>query len=75
MAVTSYTEEFASTVSPARLFKALVTESHVFIPKAVPGGIKSVEFLEGDGGAGSIKASGLFKAVEEYLVAHPEECS
>ncbi|KAI4325092.1 hypothetical protein MLD38_030518 [Melastoma candidum] len=33
MAVTSYTEEFTSTVSPARLFKALVTESNVFIPK------------------------------------------
>ncbi|KAI4303178.1 hypothetical protein MLD38_038840 [Melastoma candidum] len=160
MAVTTYTEEFTSAVSPARLFKAIVTESHVFIPKAVPGGIKNVEFLEGDGGAGSIKqtnlvdggklkfmkhridvvdvenlytkytlvgcdvefekiesvvyeikfeaapgggcvckmtseyhvkagyelkveevkegklkASGLFKAVEEYLVAHPEECA
>ncbi|KAI4303161.1 hypothetical protein MLD38_038823 [Melastoma candidum] len=55
MAVTTCAEEFVSPVAPSRMFKALVLDSHKVIPKVVPRGIKSVVFLEGDGGVGSIK--------------------
>jgi len=55
MGVITYSQEFASVVAPSRMFKALVLDSHNIIPKIVPGGIKSVEFIEGDGGVGSIK--------------------
>ncbi|XP_030515055.1 major strawberry allergen Fra a 1-3-like [Rhodamnia argentea] len=54
MGVVTYSQEFTSAVAPSRMFKALVLDSHI-IPKIVPGGIKSVEFIEGDGGVGSIK--------------------
>ncbi|XP_056168014.1 major strawberry allergen Fra a 1-3-like isoform X4 [Syzygium oleosum] len=37
------------------MFKALVLDSHNVLPKIVPSGIRSVEFIEGDGGVGSIK--------------------
>ncbi|KAA8549122.1 hypothetical protein F0562_000806 [Nyssa sinensis] len=55
MGVISITQEFTSSVAPARMFKALVLDSHNFIPKLVPQSIKSIEFVEGDGGVGSIK--------------------
>jgi len=55
MGVITYSQEFKSTIAPSRMFKALIVDSHIIIPKIVPEGIKSVEFIEGDGGAGSIK--------------------
>ncbi|KAF8401405.1 hypothetical protein HHK36_012344 [Tetracentron sinense] len=55
MGVTSYTQEFTSSVAPARLFKALVIDSHNLIPKLMPQSIKCIEFVHGDGGVGSIK--------------------
>ncbi|XP_010028226.2 pathogenesis-related protein STH-21 [Eucalyptus grandis] len=55
MAVTSYTQEFITPIAPSRMFKALILDSHNLMPKIVPQGIKSIEFIEGDGGAGSIK--------------------
>ncbi|KAI4338537.1 hypothetical protein MLD38_023584 [Melastoma candidum] len=55
MAVTIYAEEFVSPVAPSRMFKALVLDSHNVIPKVAPRAIKSVVFLEGDGGVGSIR--------------------
>ncbi|KAL3722101.1 hypothetical protein ACJRO7_034456 [Eucalyptus globulus] len=55
MAVTSYTQEFITPIAPSRMFKALIIDSHNLMPKIVPQGIKSIEFIEGDGGAGSIK--------------------
>ncbi|KAF8394615.1 hypothetical protein HHK36_020829 [Tetracentron sinense] len=55
MGVTSYTQEFTTPVAPARMFKALILDSHNLIPKLMPQGIKSIEFVEGDGGVGSIK--------------------
>ena len=51
----TYTEEFSCKVAPKRMFKALILESHIHIPKIAPGGIKSIEYVEGDGGVGSIK--------------------
>ncbi|KAA8536503.1 hypothetical protein F0562_028981 [Nyssa sinensis] len=55
MAVTSITQEFTTPIAPARMFKALILDSHNLVPKLMPQSIKSVEFVEGDGGVGSIK--------------------
>ncbi|XP_030474605.2 major strawberry allergen Fra a 1-3-like [Syzygium oleosum] len=55
MGVVTYSQDFTSTVAPSRMFKALVLDSHNVIPKIVPGGIKNIEFIEGNGGVGSIK--------------------
>ncbi|OWM88099.1 major allergen Pru ar 1-like [Punica granatum] len=55
MAVTCFTQEFKTTIAPSRMFKALILDSHNLIPKIAPQGIKSIDFIEGDGGAGSIK--------------------
>ncbi|XP_048129321.1 major strawberry allergen Fra a 1-3-like [Rhodamnia argentea] len=55
MGVITYSLEITSSVAPSRMFKALVLESHNVLPKIVPKGIKSVEFIEGDGGVSNIK--------------------
>ncbi|OWM88095.1 major allergen Pru ar 1-like [Punica granatum] len=55
MAVTWFTEEFKTSIAPSRMFKALILDSHNLIPKIAPQGIKSIEFIEGDSGPGSIK--------------------
>jgi len=47
MGVTTYTHEATSTVSPTRLFKALVVDADNLIPKLMPN-VKNVE-TEGDG--------------------------
>ncbi|XP_057430823.1 major allergen Pru ar 1-like [Lotus japonicus] len=54
MGVYSDTDEYQSPVSPARLFKALAIDAHNLIPKLLPQAVKSIEFIQGDGGAGSI---------------------
>ncbi|KAE9455164.1 hypothetical protein C3L33_12929, partial [Rhododendron williamsianum] len=55
MGVTCFTQEFACPIAPARMFKALILDSSNLIPKLLPQFIKSVEVIEGDGGAGSIE--------------------
>ena len=55
MGVTSYTDEHTSPVAPSRIFKASIVDSHTLIPKLLPQVIKSMDIIEGDGGAGSIK--------------------
>ncbi|XP_030446151.1 major strawberry allergen Fra a 1-3-like [Syzygium oleosum] len=55
MGVIAYSQEITSVVAPSRLFKAMILDSHNVLPMIVPEGIKSVEFIEGDGGVGSIK--------------------
>ncbi|KAH7513416.1 major strawberry allergen Fra a 1.05 [Ziziphus jujuba] len=55
MGVITYESEFTSTIAPARLFKAFVLDADNLIPKVAPNAVKSVEIIEGDGGAGSIK--------------------
>ncbi|XP_027338292.1 major allergen Pru ar 1-like [Abrus precatorius] len=54
MGVYTDTDEYPSTISPARLFKALVVDAHNLIPKLLPHAVKSIELIQGDGGAGSI---------------------
>ncbi|PWA83254.1 START-like domain, Bet v I type allergen [Artemisia annua] len=55
MGVFTYTDEHTSSVLPARIFKASIVDSHNLMPKLLPDAIKSIEFIKGDGGAGSIK--------------------
>ncbi|KAI3738442.1 hypothetical protein L2E82_28474 [Cichorium intybus] len=55
MGVLTYTDEHTSTVAPSRIFKASILDSHILMPKLLPDAIKSVEYIKGDGGAGSIK--------------------
>ncbi|PKI46037.1 hypothetical protein CRG98_033566 [Punica granatum] len=55
MAITSFTQEFTTSIAPSRMFKGLILESHNLIPKIAPQGIESIVFVEGDGGVGSIK--------------------
>ncbi|XP_062150332.1 major allergen Pru ar 1-like [Alnus glutinosa] len=55
MGVITYTDEYTSPIPPARLFKALVIDAHNLIPKLLPQAVKSIEIIQGDGGAGSIR--------------------
>ncbi|XP_007035695.2 PREDICTED: major allergen Pru ar 1 [Theobroma cacao] len=55
MGVVTYEMEVATTIPPAKMFKAFVLDSDNLIPKILPLAIKSVVTLEGDGGAGTIK--------------------
>lgn len=55
MGVTCITQEFACPIAPTRMFTALIVDSKNLIPKLLPQFIKSVEVIEGDGGAGSIE--------------------
>ncbi|KAL8123816.1 major strawberry allergen Fra a 1-2-like [Apium graveolens] len=55
MGFASFTDEYSSPVGPSRLFKASIIDSHNLIPKLLPQGIKSIELVQGNGGAGSIK--------------------
>ncbi|XP_030463078.1 major strawberry allergen Fra a 1-3-like [Syzygium oleosum] len=70
MGVITYSQEFTSAVAPSRMFKALVLDSHNIIPKIVPGGIKSVEFIEGDGGVGSIKQTNFGESAHIKYTKH-----
>uniref|UniRef100_A0A5B7A9U9 Putative major allergen Pru ar 1-like n=1 Tax=Davidia involucrata TaxID=16924 RepID=A0A5B7A9U9_DAVIN len=74
MGVTCFNQEFTTPVAPAKMFKALIVDSHNLIPKLVPQSIKSIEFIEGDGGAGSIKRTnfpegGHFKYLKHKIDA------
>uniref|UniRef100_A0A5B7CCJ2 Putative major allergen Pru ar 1-like n=1 Tax=Davidia involucrata TaxID=16924 RepID=A0A5B7CCJ2_DAVIN len=55
MGIITVTEEYTSPIPPARIFKALILDSDTLIPKLMPHAIKSIEVIQGDGGAGSIK--------------------
>ncbi|XP_062150331.1 major allergen Pru ar 1-like [Alnus glutinosa] len=55
MGVITYTDEYTCPIPPARLFKALVIDAHNLIPKLLPQAVKSIEIIQGDGGAGSIR--------------------
>ncbi|XP_058212565.1 major allergen Pru ar 1-like isoform X1 [Rhododendron vialii] len=55
MGVITYDMEVSSSIPPAKMFKAFVLDADTLIPKIIPQAIKSVEILEGDGGAGTVK--------------------
>ncbi|CAI9776784.1 unnamed protein product [Fraxinus pennsylvanica] len=55
MGVTRINQEFGSPVAAPRLFKALILDSNTLLPKLLPQSIRSVDTLQGDGGAGTIE--------------------
>ncbi|KAI3936464.1 hypothetical protein MKX01_028094 [Papaver californicum] len=50
----SFNEEYSSPVAPHRMFIALFLDAHNIMPKIIPS-IKSIDFVSGDGGPGSIQ--------------------
>ncbi|GAB2289645.1 hypothetical protein Dimus_023951 [Dionaea muscipula] len=48
MAPTTYTQVIESPVAPARLFKAIVFDAHILLPKLIPDCFESVEIVEGE---------------------------
>ncbi|KAA8527663.1 hypothetical protein F0562_035468 [Nyssa sinensis] len=72
MGVITFTDEQTSSIPPARIFKATIVDSHNLIPKLMPQTIKSIEIIQGDGGAGSIKQinfaqGGNFSYMKHYI--------
>lgn len=61
MDVFSYTNEYVSAFPPTRLFKALVLDFNNLIPKHSPQAIKSIDIIQGDGGAGTIKQINIIR--------------
>ena len=55
MGVVTYEMEVATTIPAAKMFKAFVLDGSTLIAKILPQAIKSIDILEGDGGAGTIK--------------------
>ncbi|CAI9119001.1 OLC1v1020648C1 [Oldenlandia corymbosa var. corymbosa] len=78
MVAITYDHEVISSIPPARLFNAFIVNGDELIPKVLPQAIKSVEILEGDGGAGSIKVTTFgegsqFKSVKQQVEALDKE--
>lgn len=55
MGVVKISQSFATQVTPDRIFRALILDSHNLCPKLMFSSIKSIEFVEGQGDVGSIK--------------------
>ncbi|KAH6809181.1 hypothetical protein C2S51_026964 [Perilla frutescens var. frutescens] len=55
MGAITYDIEIPSSISAAKMFKAMVLDADTLIPKIMPQAIKNVEILEGDGGVGTVK--------------------
>ncbi|KAE9455175.1 hypothetical protein C3L33_12940, partial [Rhododendron williamsianum] len=55
MAPITYDTEVTYSIPPAKLFKGFILDIDTLVPKVLPQAIKSVETLQGDGGAGTIK--------------------
>ncbi|KAK4857082.1 hypothetical protein QYF36_024319 [Acer negundo] len=54
-------QSFVTQVTPARMFKALILDSHNICAKLMFSSIKSIELIEGDGGVGTIKDINFFE--------------
>ncbi|KAA8527416.1 hypothetical protein F0562_034869 [Nyssa sinensis] len=70
MGVTSFTQEITCPIAPARMFKALIVDSNTLIPKLLPQFIKSVDIIQGNGGAGSIEQVNFTEASHFNYVKH-----
>ncbi|KAL8484915.1 hypothetical protein ACS0TY_027279 [Phlomoides rotata] len=55
MGVIKITQEFTSPIARDRVFKAVVLESNILLPKLLPQFFKSIDLLKGDGGVGSVE--------------------
>ncbi|KAK2986059.1 hypothetical protein RJ640_011500 [Escallonia rubra] len=76
MGVITFTDKHTSPILVGRIFKALIIDSHNLIPKLLPQVIKSIDIIQGNGGAGSIKEikfEGDFELKEEEVKAGKEK--
>ncbi|KAI3414374.1 Bet_v_1 domain-containing protein [Psidium guajava] len=55
MGVVTFAQELESPVAPDRLFRALLLDAHTLFPMLMPQYIQSIDLIQGDGGAGSVK--------------------
>lgn len=55
MGVVKLSQSFKTQVTPGRMFRALVLDSHNLCPKLMFSSIKSIDLVEGNGEAGSVK--------------------
>ncbi|KAL0462721.1 UNVERIFIED_CONTAM: Major strawberry allergen Fra a 1.08 [Sesamum latifolium] len=55
MAITTFTDEYTLPNPPSRIYKPSIIDSHNLVLKLMPQAIKSIEIIQGDGSAGSIK--------------------
>ena len=67
MVVGSFSDEVTTSISPARMWKASVLDSHNLLPKIVPQYIASIDVVEGNGGPGSTKKIMCFTQAEKIL--------
>ncbi|KAK9756901.1 hypothetical protein RND81_01G128700 [Saponaria officinalis] len=67
--------DIASPVSPARLFKALSTDTHNLLPKVVPDFVKSIDVLHGDpSSVGCVEQINLAEGrIHKYLKNRTDE--
>ncbi|XP_058075718.1 major strawberry allergen Fra a 1-3-like [Magnolia sinica] len=66
MVAGTVSHEILSTISPSRLWKAIVKDSHNLMPKLMPEIISSIVILEGDGGVGTIRQSNFTDAIKDF---------
>lgn len=55
MGVLTFEKELATAIPPAKMFKVFVLEADTALPSILSEAIKSVEFIQGNGGPGTIK--------------------
>ncbi|KAL6990029.1 hypothetical protein U1Q18_052597 [Sarracenia purpurea var. burkii] len=70
MGAVTITEEITSPIPAQRLFKALILDADVIIPKIAPQAIKNIETIEGDGGPGTIKQMNFAEGSHFKYVKH-----
>ncbi|KAJ4722090.1 major allergen Pru ar 1-like [Melia azedarach] len=70
MGVISTTQEFNSAIAPLRMFKAFIIDSNKLLPKLLPQFIKSIDLIQGTGGAGSIEQINFTEGSEYNSVKH-----
>ncbi|XLR61093.1 hypothetical protein HN51_004357 [Arachis hypogaea] len=70
MVVYTDNDEYTSPISPTRLFKALVVDSHNLIPKLLPQAVAGIQLIHGDGGTGSIRQINFLEAIPFKYLKH-----
>ncbi|KAI8561744.1 hypothetical protein RHMOL_Rhmol04G0364900 [Rhododendron molle] len=70
MGAITYDMEVTSSIPPAKMFKAFVLDGDTLIPKVLPQAIKSVETLQEDGRAGTIKLTTFGEDSKHKCVKH-----
>ncbi|EYU43989.1 hypothetical protein ABFS83_07G010000 [Erythranthe nasuta] len=70
MGVVKVSQSFRTKVTPNRMFKALILDSHNLAPQLLFSSIKSIDFLQGEGEPGTIKQMNFTEASPYNYVKH-----